>query len=247
MSDIYDKKFYSRIAPGSHKSANCIVPIVMTMAHPNSVIDFGCGTGSWLRAFREIGGIEDLHGMDFGQVDGTQLEIKPEQFQQIDLTQPLNIGRRFDLAITLEVAEHLPPEASAQFVENITRHADVVLFSAAIPGQQGDNHINCHYPSYWAKHFATHNFLCFDPIRPQVWHNSDIEPWYRQNALMFIREERIPDFPFIAAHPPTILDLVNPDFFEQRLNEQYQTQKMQVKRAKQSVWRKVKTSGNYLK
>ena len=66
---------------------------------------------------------------------------------QRDLAQPLQIDRRFDLALSLEVAEHLPPECGSEFVQTLTDLSSVILFSAAIPFQGGTDHLNEQWPS----------------------------------------------------------------------------------------------------
>ena len=91
-----------------------------------------------------------------------------------------------DLAICLEVAEHLTPAAGARLVKTLCSVAPVVLFSAAIPAQGGTNHINEQWQSHWADEFAAHGFDCFDPIRPEIWNDRDVFPWYRQNILLFV-------------------------------------------------------------
>jgi hypothetical protein len=63
----------------------------------------------------------------------TPLCIPKDRFAAVDLRQPLPADRKFDLAISGEVAEHLP----ATLVGTLTSVSDVVLFSAAIPGQGG--------------------------------------------------------------------------------------------------------------
>ena len=107
-----------------------------------------------------------------------------------NLENPLQMGRQFDLAMSVEVAEHVAKEFSGQFVKNITAHADLVLFGAAIPYQGGFRHINEQWQSYWADRFATEGFRCFDLIRSLIWTRNDVYFWYKQNCLIYIRESR---------------------------------------------------------
>jgi hypothetical protein len=53
MKSFYTKKFFKAIAHGSQRSAEEIVPSVMELLRPASVIDVGCGLGVWLKAFVE--------------------------------------------------------------------------------------------------------------------------------------------------------------------------------------------------
>lgn len=204
VSRPFDAAAYSsdHLYEGARRSAQAIVPLVLDLLHPASVVDFGCGTGVWLAEFAAAG-VEDYLGVDAG--DAPELAIPSDRFRSMDLTQPVDLGRRFDMAISLEVAEHLPENAARIFVQTITRHADVAVFSAAIPDQRGIDHINEQWPSYWASLFSAEGFGCFDVIRPKVWADESIFYWYRQNTLLFAR-----GLPGHQARPP--LDLVHPVF-----------------------------------
>ena len=97
--------------------------------------------------------------------------IAREKFLGTDLTQPINLNRRFDLVVSLEVAEHLPSEAAANFVETLTKHGSIILFSAAVPGQVGTNHQNEQWPRYWDGLFAVHGCRCVDCLRGLLWND----------------------------------------------------------------------------
>jgi SAM-dependent methyltransferase len=191
---IYVPEFFDAIAPGSLRSAHAVLPILEEAVAPRSVLDVGCGIGTWLMPWRHLG-IEDVCGVDGEYVDRERLQIPAERFVAADLEQPVDLGRRFDLVMSLEVAEHLAPHAAPVFVETLTRHADVVLFSAALPQQGGENHLNEQWPEYWAALFAAHGYLVADPVRPRVWNDPAVEWWYAQNALVLVRADRLADFP----------------------------------------------------
>jgi cyclopropane fatty-acyl-phospholipid synthase-like methyltransferase len=149
-----------------------------------SVIDVGCGQGTWLAVFREHG-LEDVWGVDGDHVDRGQLEIPAEQFQAADLTHPLTVNRRFDLVVSLEVAEHLPAGCADDFIESLTRLGPAVLFSAAIPYQGGACHVNEQWPSYWTKRFQDRGYEPVDCLRRHVWEDARVEWWYAQNVLLY--------------------------------------------------------------
>src|SRR5436190_19968909 len=100
----YDATFYAEQADGSLRSARAVVPLVMELVRPASVLDVGCGLGTWLAAFAEAG-VADFLGMDGDYVDRAKLKIPAERFRAADLTNPPSPGRTFDLAVCLEVAE----------------------------------------------------------------------------------------------------------------------------------------------
>jgi SAM-dependent methyltransferase len=197
----------------AQRSADAIVPVVIDLVRPRSVVDIGCGTGTWLAAFRRHG-VPDVFGIDGDWVPRDRLEIPREQFAPHDLSQPLDLGRRFDLAICLEVAEHLPAASADALVALLTRHAPVVLFSAAIPGQGGTGHVNEQWPGYWLDRFAQRDYLAVDCLRPRFWNDDRVEGCYAQNMRLLvsatalaeneaIRRERQVQvaFPLDAVHP----------------------------------------------
>lgn len=185
LADVYIETFYRQLRDGCARSAEVIVPIVLALLPIRSVVDVGCGEGAWLAAFRKFG-VEDILGIDGDYVDRKALQIPAEWFRAADLSSSWSLDRTFDLAVSLEVAEHLPVECAAMFVESLTRLAPAVLFSAAIPFQGGTNHFNEQWPEKWAALFQEQGYVCVDAIRRRVWHNEAVEPWYAQNALLFI-------------------------------------------------------------
>jgi SAM-dependent methyltransferase len=168
--------------------------MVLDLVRPKSIVDAGCGDGTWLSVFRELG-IVDLVGLDGDYVDRRRLQIPLDQFRATDLSSRFELPRTFDLAVSLEVAEHLPPESAEGFVDSLTRLAPVVLFSAAIPLQGGTQHLNEQWPDYWAALFKTHDYLPIDCIRGRIWGNEQVEWYYAQNILLFARADRMRDDP----------------------------------------------------
>ncbi len=133
--------------------------------------------------------------------------IPAQDFLARDLTRPLEIDRRFDLAMSMEVAEHLPEARSASFVADLTRLAPAVLFSAAVPGQGGIEHMNERWQSDWIGLFAAQGFEAWDVVRPATWDDEDVAFCYRQNMFLFV------DPAVHGSHPdraPVVADLVHP-------------------------------------
>src|SRR4051812_24806997 len=120
----YDPKFYRELA-SAQESAREILPLVLDIVKPASVIDIGCGTGNWLAIAHELG-VPEILGVDGLWVTG-QLAIPREKFLEHDLSTPLRLDRRFDLVLSLEVAEHLPASSARDFVQSLCGAADVVL------------------------------------------------------------------------------------------------------------------------
>ncbi len=186
----YSPGFYDDQSVGSRRSALETIPLLQRFVHVSSVLDVGCGVGTWLCAFREHG-VTDLVGLDGAYVDRARLQIAQESFIPCDLTAPPPLGRKFDLVTSLEVAEHLPAEAAGDFVSYLTSFSPVVLFSAAVPGQGGRHHVNEQWPDYWAARFEQHGFTAVDCLRPLLWNNPHVEWWYAQNAFLFVKQETL--------------------------------------------------------
>ena len=123
--------------------------------------------------------------LDGDYVERAQLRVPVEMFGATDLSRPFRLGRGFDLVISLEVGEHLPPEVASDFVGSLVAHSDMVMFSAAIPRHGGVHHVNEQWPSYWRQLFAEHEYQLFDVIRPRIWSDRRVAFWYRQNMLLF--------------------------------------------------------------
>jgi len=215
----YNRDFYREIEEGSVRSAREIVPLVMQLLRPMSVIDVGCGNGAWLSVFAEHG-ITDLLGVDGDYVDREALLIPHERFMPHDLALPLTVDRVFDLAVSLEVAEHIAESAAQIFVDSITRHAPIVLFSAAIPFQGGEHHVNEQWPDYWIERFKSRGYLPLDCIRKRFWANDRVEWWYSQNTLLFAQKPYIDARPALHVESESsgmqVLPLVHPTLYLSR-------------------------------
>jgi SAM-dependent methyltransferase len=180
----YTNDFYDYISAGSRASASKVVPLVLGQTEVTSVLDVGAGTGSWLATWMTKG-VSDALAVDGAYVDTTRLAVPADNFVSHDLTQPLDLGRRFDLVQSLEVAEHIPENCSDDFVASLCRHGDLVLFSAAVRHQGGEFHVNEQSPEYWRQKFAGHGYGCFDWLRPLIADERTIKPWYRFNTLIY--------------------------------------------------------------
>lgn len=215
-----------------------VVPIIMDLVNPKSVLDVGCGLGTWLRIFNDLG-VLDFMGVDGDYVNRDLLKINTDHFKSLDLTKSWSLYRKFDLVISLEVAEHLPESSADQFVKSLIEHGDVILFSAAIPGQQGQNHINEQWPAYWESKFNTNGYYFHDVIRPLVWMNDKVDWWYKQN--IFLLKKEIPKVDKFSNMP-----LIHPELYTLRMNQKRKfaqdlmTGKMGLKMSLKILWASLK-------
>lgn len=164
-----------------------VVPFVINYVHPKSVIDVGCGLGTWLKIFKE-NGIHDYTGIEGSHIDKTKLVIPPDKIIVKDLEKPFALPRKFDLVISLEVAEHLKESSADDFIRSLTSLGNIILFSAAIPFQSGQNHINEQWPEYWREKFSKQGFYTHDVLREHFWNNENVDAWYSQNMFFYMHE-----------------------------------------------------------
>jgi SAM-dependent methyltransferase len=185
----YDDAFYDQIVEPAQRSAAVVVPLLLELAtddHPiSSAVDVGCGLGTWLAAFAE-NGVADVVGLESDHLPTDRLAIRRDQLVIADLTAPPDVGRRFDLALSLEVAEHLPASAAAGFVDLLCGLAPMVVFSAAVPGQGGVHHVNEQWPAWWSTQFADRGYAAYDCIRPRVWRDERVAYYYAQNTIIYV-------------------------------------------------------------
>jgi SAM-dependent methyltransferase len=210
---IYSSEFFARQVEGSVRSAQIVVPLVLSLLRVESVIDVGCGVGPWAAEFL-ANGVQDVWGIDGDYVRQSQLRIPAERFLARDLTKPIAFERTFDLAVCLEVAEHLPASRAGELVADLTRMAPCVLFSAAIPGDTGTHHINPQYPPYWIELFQAQGYQAIDPIRPSIWGNDSVEWFYQQDTIMFVG----PKHSLLTKNFPKPQTIVHPQLYEQALH-----------------------------
>jgi SAM-dependent methyltransferase len=215
--------------------AEAALPHFVANRPPKSLLDVGCGTGTWVRAALRKG-ISDVYGVDGANIDEDTLLFSKECFRQQDLTLEWSLGRRFDVALCLEVAEHLSPSSALVLIKALVSHSDVIVFSGACPGQAGQHHINCRWPEYWQGLFNAHGYVCDDSARWSIWDNDDIDPWYRQNTFVATRAAE-------AGREPRIKSVIHPQMIAGQyvdlkvFQEQERTSLFaQLESGAQSVW-----------
>lgn len=191
-SEYYTDDFYNSTRDYSRQSAEVIAPLVIDLFPCKQVVDVGCGDGTWLKVFHKYG-VEEVLGIDGDYIDTNILQIPEKNFISFDLNKEFRVDRKFDLVISLEVGEHLPEACADTFIDSLINLSSVVLFSAAIPNQDGPGHVNEQWQEYWAKKFHQRGYVAIDYIRKKVWSDDRVAYWYSQNTLLYIERGYLQD------------------------------------------------------
>lgn len=205
----YDEHFFDNQERQSGGEST-MLSVLFQWLSPRSVVDVGCGIGAWVRAAMDLG-VADAVGIDGEYISRSRLKIPRDAFRAHDLAQPLVLSRRFDLALCLEVAEHLPQERGESFIIDLCNLSDVIVFSAAIPHQGGTAHLNEQWQSYWSSIFSVNGYEAFDLLRPRLWRDARVAAYYRQNCLVYATGDSARRLSTVP--PSSILDCVHPDYW----------------------------------
>ncbi len=198
----------------NEKSALEILPFVFNLMDVNSVLDIGCGNGSWLKVAKHLGA-KEVYGIDGIEPESRSQFISKDEFLLYNFKQPLHLNRSFDLVMSLEVAEHLSADYADIFVQHLVSHGNVILFSAAIPNQGGQYHLNEQWPDYWHKKFKSHGYKAFDVIRPKFWNNDDVFWWYRQNIILYVKDSKVHNS--LGEPVSTVPAIVHPALYQKKM------------------------------
>jgi 2-polyprenyl-3-methyl-5-hydroxy-6-metoxy-1,4-benzoquinol methylase len=208
----YNQKFYQRLSEQATKSSDALVPIIYEKLRPGSILDVGCGHGTWLKKWSSY--VPDIFGVDGKWVEEKNLEIPSENFMKIDLEKSFDLKKKFDLVTCLEVAEHVTVDSKDLFINSLVTHSDIILFSAAIPEQGGDNHYNEQWPSYWVEEFKKRDYVYLDPFRHLIWKNENIRYYYRQNIILFAHKNTVKTNVFLQQEEKiadrSLIDVIHP-------------------------------------
>ena len=229
--NLYSRDFFAHISGGSDASSRALVPMILDIQPARSMVDVGCGTGVWVNAFVQCG-VTGAIGLDGNYVERNQLAIEDNRFIAQDLNRELDTADlcrrfcdkeagRFDLAMSLEVAEHLVPARATSLVRDLCALSDVVLFGAATPFQGGAGHVNERWQSWWARKFADNGYDAFDVLRREIWAMPDVAWWYKQNTIFYVKKNSPAHARFAARFPNasgTMFDIVHPELFRGKVN-----------------------------
>jgi len=214
----YNRHFYDDITDTSVLSADVILRILYEIYQPRSVIDVGCGKGSWLAVAESLGSTT-LVGLDGNWIEREQLLSKNIQFIPSDFEDLPDLNEKYDLCISLEVAEHVSERNARSFIERLCKASDVILFSAAIAYQGGTHHVNEQWQSYWLALFRDNGYAGFDIFRGHIWNDETVAWWFRQNVYLYVNQKsHVLDSAQLKKLEKTIPDIIHPRNYEIKVN-----------------------------
>jgi SAM-dependent methyltransferase len=190
MKKMYTQDYFN--AEIFHTDYSNIAITIRNKYQPKRIIEFGCGPGHLTIALAKLGinvtAIDGFSNPDFrnyGKIEFFKVDLN--SFTEIESF--LSSNTEFELAICTEVAEHLLPESSAHLIKFLTQSAPIVIFSAAVPNQNGHGHINCQNRLFWHQLFKLNNFILVDSIRKEFQHNNKLAIWYKLNILDYVSKD----------------------------------------------------------
>jgi hypothetical protein len=213
----YTAEFYDQTVLYNYNSAYVVLPLLCDLAHPRSVVDVECGVGPWLAVAEDLG-VERALGLEGPWITDAKPYRAGLDIRVYDLETPLTIRERFDLALCLEVAEHLSEARAQSLVADLCNLADCVFFGAAVPTQPGIHHVNCQWQSYWAKLFKNNGRVAIDAVRPMIWGKTDVAYYYQQNPLLYVTEGKAAGLGYDPSKP-IMYDIAHPALIEHHLVE----------------------------
>ena len=215
---MYDKNYYKKHEIGSYHSAFRILKYVKSFIDFHSAVDLGCGMGTWCKSLIDLG-IQDYFAIDNHEYDSTYMLISAEKYMHFDLSHPLSLSRRFDLAISVEVGEHIDKQYSDIYIRNLCLSSDIVLFSAALSNQGGTGHINEQPSTYWENIFTKYGYRAIDCIRPYFWNDEQIEIWYRNNCIIYMNPASFEKYFCYIPEIKYPLNIVHPSMLKRILHK----------------------------
>lgn len=187
----YNDRYYARHRAQYHDWEKRLAADFFARYQVGSVIDFGCGVGSYLDAAYDLG-LSRIQGYELhlaAALPHVPVHLRPF-LEARDVTEPI-IVPPFDCSWSVEVGEHLEPAGTSQFVDNIVAATSrLALLTCAPPGQRGTSHINLRPQKEWIA------MLCFRgmtylPEDVEVtklrWKTLGAPPYILRNLMIFER------------------------------------------------------------
>ncbi len=192
---VYDQEFFNSNKDEGLKMASWFIPALKKVTGFNSIIDIGCGTGHYLRYCLD-NGITDVFGLEGSPHAFESLLVDKNIVVMHDLRKPYTFSRKWDIAISIEVAEHVDKLYTNNYIKILTDSSNIVILTAAQPGQGGTAHVNEQTPEWWKEKFGKFGFTLDEEatnhlkneIRNAKANGGYVTDWFEPNILIFKRK-----------------------------------------------------------
>ena len=222
---LYNGNYYDNLGLATYDAAKVILGDLYKIFPYNSLVDFGCGSAVWLKAANEIiQKNKKLTGIDGDYTKNIHI-FNDANFIYKNLENEIDVEKH-DLAISLETAEHLSPDRADSFIKDLCKASDVVLFSAAVDGHGGTNHLNENNPSYWINHFKNNDY---DPFifldRKKYWYHDSFSkcPYYISSSFLYIKKNTdwYKKLEHLKVKDNELVDIIHPYLLAWRKDENF--------------------------
>jgi SAM-dependent methyltransferase len=186
---VYSESYYESHVDGpARQAAPAIADAVISEFHPRRVLDVGCGSGAILAEFAARG--VEVTGLDNSEAALAFCSKRGLSVQKFDLESQLEVALMGDVALSTEVAEHLPASVADRYVDFLCKSAPVIVITAATPGQGGTGHVNEQPHEYWIRKFEARGFDHLHDVTQrfrEAWAARHVASWYARNVMAFRR------------------------------------------------------------
>ncbi len=156
--------------------------IIAFIKHENckAVVDIGCGHGLYTKEINAAG----IYCDGFDGNPNTP-KLTDGQCLVTDFSIPQKFPLKYDYALCLEVAEHIPPEYESVFIKNLIECGNEgIILSWAIPGQGGHGHFNERDNKYVID-LITNKGYKYNSDHTNLLRGMVNLPWFKNTLLIF--------------------------------------------------------------
>ena len=188
--ELYNSDYFATtVELPARDSAGPMAESIVSDLAPRTVVDVGCGTGALLEQLRNRGC--DVFGLEYSEAGLRYCRDRRLNVRKFNLERDVyDESNSFDVAISIEVAEHLPEKAADRYVDLLARLSATIVFTAAPPGQGGLDHVNEQAPSYWVSKFRNRGFKHDAELSDrwrEKWRETGVAEMYCKNLMIFRR------------------------------------------------------------
>ena len=205
MINEYSDQFYESVTNRAEYSSRIIFSLLKNALHPKTFVDVGSGDGVWsLSALEHFESINHVEAWDL-LAEKTYLDIAKKRFpskniisKRIDFeSSDYGVEMVYDLAVCLETFEHLSPSACEKLSLFFSSHTRILIFSGAVPGQGGTNHINEQPFKTWQRNLLDFGFFPLDFIRPNIQDKKNVPSYYKNNIVLWVNSKFLHELDFV--------------------------------------------------